>query len=138
MKSISQGNLRGDVTYNTSLMMEFEQSENISFTYKKISKRIFAQTDIKGEPTPDKISVALKLLRETINSEGKRIIGKNICIKTLEFIDDSKVDVGSGVGFQLWGCKAGFNANAEPAIAVYEMQYNERITKVQLELDIIE
>ena len=38
-------------------------------------------------------------------------------------------------GLLLWGTKACFNLRAEPAMAIYEMQYDQRVTTVFVEVE---
>ena len=47
---------------------------------------------------------------------------------------EGKSDSAPKLGFQLWSCKGGFNSKAEPAMAVYELQYKYRRTTLFVEL----
>ena len=123
MKSISGGNLRGDFTYDTKLMAQFESQERKDYIYKVLKRRIVAQTSIHGEPTPEKISLAITRIKEAVSSSGEKIFNRNIRIKSTD------------IGFHLWSCKGGFNPRGEPAMAVYEMQYGNKLTTVFLELE---
>ena len=38
-------------------------------------------------------------------------------------------------GLLLWGTKACFNLKAEPAMAIYEMQYDQQVTTVFVEIE---
>jgi hypothetical protein len=42
------------------------------------------------------------------------------------------------LGLQLWNSKACFNMKAEPVMAIYEMQYGYRLTRVHVELEMSE
>lgn len=73
-----------------------------------------------------KISKALKDIEESglfksSSSNGLRYRPKRV--KDVSF------------GLQLWGTKACFNTKAEPAMAIYEIQYDKRVTTVFIEIE---
>jgi len=69
--------------------------------------------------------------------EGAKVLGKEVVMKCLEVNSiDGIPDKSPKIGFQLWSCKGGFNMKGEPVMAVYEMQYGYRLTKMYVELEI--
>ena len=143
MNSVKKGALRGqNVQFDEQKMAEFESMERQEYRYKVQPSRIVAQVDVKGEATPEKIAEALKMIRNAVESDGKKLFNKkNVTLR------GKNLDVGSTgegitndknqqplLGLQLWGSKACFNMIGEPAMAIYEMQYSYRRTAVQVEL----
>ena len=124
-------------------MAEFESMESHEYQYKIQPRRIVAQVDVKGEATPEKIAEALKMIRAAVESDGKKLFNKSSEVKLRGKNLDAGLMGGKGeggenqqplLGLQLWGSKACFNMQGEPAMAIYEMQYSYRRTAVQVEL----
>lgn len=136
MKSIKGASRGQGVDFDETIMKSFEEAESISYRYKIIPKRILATIEIKGDPTSAKISEQLKELKKTISTESSNLFGKQVYMKSLDVKDtDGTSDSSPKFGIQMWNCKGGFNNKAEPAMAVYEMQYGYRSTKVYIELE---
>ena len=139
MVSISGGKERGtDVEFDETLMKIFEGAERREYSYKRVPKRRIACVDIKGDPTPESISKVVSEIKTALTSSKiAQVLGRNVKPKIID-VDESlgeTSDSSPKIGFLLKSCKSGFNRNAEPAIAVYEMQYGFRTTSVYLEVD---
>ena len=135
MKSIKGASRGQNVDFDSEIMKKFEDAESISYEYKMIPKRTLATLEIKGDPTSEKISQGLNDLRNTISEQSSKIFGKAVSMKSLDVKDCEGSTDGSPIfGIQMWNCKGGFNSKAEPAMAVYEMQYGYRSTKLFIEL----
>jgi hypothetical protein len=141
MKCVTGGALRGkDIEFDQDMMKDFESWETKEYLYKIQPKRIIAQVDIQGEADPSRISAALQLIREAVASDGKKIFQKDVKLKSNIF-DSNKSAAENSVpllGLQLWNSKACFNMKAEPVMAIYEMQYGYRLTRVHVEIEMSE
>eukprot|EP01041_Mallomonas_annulata_P003813 gene3813-7595_t len=138
MKRVTAGATRGDFDLNKSLLEEFSASENKEYSYKILPKRIIAQMDIFGDANSEKISEAIKLIKETIVTKGSSLLNKPVKIMQSSSIFQGNTDGGNEgdlnqLGLQLCNIKGCFNMKAEPAMAIYEMQYKQRLTRVFLE-----
>ena len=137
MESIKGASRGEDVRFDEGLMKRFEDAEYISYRYRSIPKRILATIDIRGDPTSEKVTEKLKDLKKVISEEGSRMFGKTVSMKSLDVKNCEGDNDGSPkIGLQLWNCKGGFNHKAEPAMAVYELQYGYRVTKLYIELEV--
>lgn len=134
MKSATGGVLRGNVTFNTELMRDFEAKEKKEYQYKLAPKRIIAAMDIKGDASAAKISEALKTIKETVARDSARVLGKAAKMRSRDLNQAPSNEGTPLLGLQLWSCKGCFNPKAEPAMAAYELQYDGRLTKVFVEL----
>jgi hypothetical protein len=140
MKSITAGALRGqNVKVDEVALADFLAKEKKEYMYKILPPRKVAQIDIKGEAKPEKIAAALKEIRAAVESEGKNIFGRPVKLRSRN-LDDSSRDAGKDdaplLGLQLHNVKGCFNYKAEPAMAIYEMQYGYRLTRVHVELEL--
>lgn len=145
MKSVTAGTLRGNVTYDDVKVFEYEKFLIKDYEYKFLSKRILAQTDIYGEIDLKKINDAISLIKKAVETQGKVLLGNNIRIINRDLDLESKIvskiikapsidECNPKIGLQLWDCKGCFNPNGEPAMAVYEIQFDSKLTKVFVEL----
>lgn len=138
MLSISGGKERGqNVEFDEKLMKTFESSERIEYMFKHVPKRKISLVDIKGDPSPESISKAVSDIKDSLSS-GRGQISRNILKPKILDVDCSrgeKSDSAPKIGFLLKSCKAGFNSEAQPSIAVYELQYGYKTTSVFLELE---
>lgn len=144
MKSVTAGALRGDVILDKKLMQEFADSERKEYRYTILPKRIIAQFDIYGEAKSEAIEAAIQSIQKAVTTHGKTICRQSVRVKSLSSLDNdrSRKDElpASGcnqLGLQLCYVKACFNPQAHPAMAIYEMQYRSRHTRVFLELEAI-
>jgi hypothetical protein len=145
MKSVTAGTLRGNITYDEVKITEYEKFLTKDYEYKFLSKRILAQTDIYGEIDLKKINDAISLIKKAVATQGKILFGNNIRIINRDTDLESKIiskminspsidECNPKVGLQLWDCKGCFNPNGEPAMAVYEIQFDSKLTKIFVEL----
>jgi hypothetical protein len=140
MKSVTAGAQRGaNITFDRTLMDLFAANEKKLYLYKMLPSRVVAQVDIKGEADSDKIAEAIKQIREVVQKEGKNIFGTDgVQLRPRDLLSSSSSDLSASssplLGLQLWSTKVCFNEQAQPSMAVYEMQYKDRLTKVQVEL----
>jgi hypothetical protein len=128
------GALRGDVPLDEELMKDFESKEKKEYFYRILPRRLIASIDINGDASAEKISLALKELKEVVLRDGARVLGKRVVMRMRDLDALPGVDGVPLLGLQLWGCKACFNGQAEPAMGVYELQYSSRVTRVFVEL----
>ena len=150
MASVKAGALRGEKTqFDAALMREFEEKERRSYRYKIQPARVVAQTDVVGEATPEKIAAALRAIKTAVTTEGRRALGREVRMRSRDLNSTTAATAATAtatgaavgddgqplLGLQLWGCKACFNMQGEPAMAVYEMQYGYRRTTVMVELE---
>jgi hypothetical protein len=143
LNSVTGGTQRGsNVEFDKGKMKEFESFEKKEFRYKIMPRRLIASIDLKGEVTAEMISKTLKKIQETVVSKGKEVFGGRMPrIRKRDLDDDGNGKSSSAsseepmLGLQLWNCKGCFNPNAEPAMAIYEMQYQFRMTRVFVELE---
>lgn len=151
MNSVTGGVQRGgNIVYDEEKKKEFESFEKKEFRYRIMPRRVIASVDLKGEVTSDKISSALMLLQETVRSDkGKEILGgKEVKIRRRDLDSEgnnisnkSNTNTNTNnmedpmLGLQLWNCKGCFNPSGEPAMAIYELQYGWRMTRVFIELE---
>jgi hypothetical protein len=141
MKCITGGALRAkDIEFDLDMMKDFESWESKEYLYKIQPKRMIAQVDIQGEADPARISAALQQIREAVASDGSRIFQKDVKLKSNIFDSNKSAAENSAplLGLQLWNSKACFNMKAEPVMAIYEMQYGYRLTRVHVELEMSE
>ena len=135
MESIKGASRGQNVDFDRELMKKFEDAESIAYRYRVIPKRTLATLKIQGDPTSEKISENLRELREVVSKESSSFFGRAVSMKSLDVKSFEGTNDGSPkFGVQLWSCKGGFNSKAEPAMAVYEMQYGYRSTKLYVEL----
>jgi hypothetical protein len=143
MKGSTMGFQRGDFDYDIETMKAFEENEYREYRYRIQSARRIISTDIKGDVSPQKIDEALKLIRASIaTGEAQAVFKSEKPLRVKEETpwgrlkeDAIEGDKSEALGFQLWNTKSCFNSQAEPSIAVYEMQYNNEVTKIFLEVE---
>lgn len=135
MKGLTQGALRGAVELDEELVREFISKEVKQFRYVFRPRRYTASVDVYGEPTSEKISNALKRIKEAVPVQGLRLSegGGALVRPRLAVPGDYDSVV---LGLEHHHCKAAFNPGGEPAMAVYEIQYGWRLSKVFVELSI--
>lgn len=145
MKSVTAGTVRGNLTYDEAKMLDYENYLKKDYSYRFLPKRVLAQTNVYGEIDLKKINDAVSLLKKAIATEGKILLGNNVRIINRDTDLESKIVSSSiiapsidecvpKIGLQLWDCKGCFNPKGEPAMAVYEIQYDYKLTKVFVEL----
>jgi hypothetical protein len=134
MKSATGGTQRGNIAFDPEKMRDFESKETKEFLYRVLPRRLIAQVDIKGEATPEKISAALQIIKDTVVKDGSRVLGRAVKMKLRDDESMPGLEGAPALGLQMWACKACFNERAEPAMAAYELQYDKRLTKVFVEL----
>eukprot|EP01035_Chromulina_nebulosa_P020548 gene20548-26649_t len=133
MKRVTRLADRGkEIEFNDELLDEFDKYEKKSYSYKVEPKRFIATVDISGDVTSEKLSKAIKTIKSSINENT--II--NVNSYRLKLSENALKD--NVVGLSLGYVKVCFNSNGEPAMAVYEMQYNSRVTNVYLDLQLVE
>jgi hypothetical protein len=154
MKSVTGGVLRGqNAVINEAALAEFLSKEKKEYMYKIQPRRVVAQVDVRGEAKPEKIAAALKEIRSAVEAEGKRILGRDCRLRSRNFDEPVVMNASSGggkdgdrksgspddvlLGLQLWNIKACFNQKAEPAMAIYEIQYSSRLTRVHVEVELL-
>ena len=141
MKCVTAGALRGqNIEFDGAMMRDFESKEKKEYLYKIVPKRVIAQVDILGEADPDRITEALQLIRAAVKSDGNRIFNRAVRMRSRDYdgVESSTADnTAPLLGLQLWHSKACFNMNAEPVMAIYEMQYGYRLTRVHVELEML-
>jgi len=125
--------IRGDgIQLDENMMADFDSKESKEYLYRYIPKRIIASIDIYGEVTQEKISKSLDSIVDVVKTNGKEIFNRNISIKGRDL--NNKNDKTPMIGLQHWHCKTCFNPIAQPAMAIYEIQYSRRRTTVFVEL----
>lgn len=138
MKSVTGGIQRGQYGLNENLVKEFTRSETLTRRYKALPRRMMAQVTVNGEVTPEKVKEAVEMIKNAVSSPSALSMlpalpnGKKYALKQRS--DGSNNPL---VGFQMFGIKACFNMAGRPAMAIYEIQYDQRITKVQVELQVV-
>jgi hypothetical protein len=141
MKCVTAGALRGqNIEFDGAMMRDFESKEKKEYLYKIQPKRFIAQVDIQGEADTERIAEALKQIRAAVASDGKKVFKRDVRMRCREYDGDSAAQGESAaplLGLQLWHAKACFNMKAEPVMAIYEMQYGYRLTRVHVELEMI-
>lgn len=121
MKSIRNGYQRGvDIEFDEQLIDEFRNFESCTVQYRFRPSKLVASIDIQGELDSSKISENLKKLKVTLNSQNEYSIKKA---------------VSDSINLQLNNIKLCFNKNAEPAMAIYEMQYSYSKTRLLIEVE---
>lgn len=123
MRSVSGGTVRGNLTVNEDMMADFERRQSISYRYTLRPKRLIAETSLKGEVDGAKIQTALSQIKAVIGKSGRFRVKPPV------------PGVSNSFGLQSWATKVCFNSLAQPAMAIYEMQYDGRITKIFLEVE---
>lgn len=151
MKSVTGGISRGNFTLNITKAIEFESKQEIDFHYRITSKRIIAAINLYGEIDNKKIANGLNNIKTIINKQNIKILNKTIKIKSNNInenlfnnnsdINDKNINqfldnLTPLFGLQLYSVKTCFNKNAEPSMAIYEMQYSSRMTKLFVELSL--
>jgi len=145
MRSITGGKQRGNFELDEQVMDEFARREVLEYQYRILPKRIAAQVDIKGEADSEKISEALKLIKAAVgassplSSQSYQSLpspaAAALGARRVSYRDNKGEATDSPLlKLQLWGTKACFNPIGEPAMAIYEIQYQMRLTKVTVEL----
>lgn len=138
MKSVTGGVQRGDYDEDQELMREFVAFERLSRRYKALPRRLMAQVKVTGEVTPEKVREAVEMIKSAISSPSLQgtlppvPAGKKYALQLRS--DGSANPL---VGFQMFGSKACFNLRGQPAMAIYEIQYDKRVTNVQVELQLV-
>jgi len=142
MKSATGGKLRGNFETNNEVVRAFRENQRQEYRYIIQPKRRIASTRIKGEVTSAKISEALKMVKGAIKDGGAdRAFGEKCTIKKVQCwgqLAEAEGVTGNGsdaINLQLWHTKGCFNAKAELAMSVYEMQYGGQETSIFIELD---
>ena len=135
MKSVTGGKQRANYSTNKEAVEEFLLTEKIDYAYKIIPRRTMAQVRVKGEVTPEKVKVAVEEIKAAMKGKGSAIVkGHTLCMRK------KGGNSGSGgplVGFQMYNTKACFNKQGQPAMAIYEIQFDRRETNVQVELEVV-
>ena len=145
MKSVTAGILRGNFSYDEAKMSDYETNLKKDYTYKFLPKRVLAQTNVYGEIDLKKINDAVSLIKKAVASQGKALLGGDVRIVNRDTDLELKIASNSisapsidecvpKIGLQLWDCKGCFNPKGEPAMAVYEIQYDYKLTKIFVEL----
>lgn len=153
MKSVTMGAQRGaSLRFDEALVEEFVQSERTEYRYRVTPRRLFAQVDVKGEVTPAKISSALAEIRSVVRLQGQEILASRILTRngapaTNLALKRRSMDTGRAenkddnftpqIGLLVSNCKACFNSQGELAMAIYEIQFGGKLTRLQVELDIM-
>ena len=116
--------------------------------YTKINKRVIAAIDLRGDFDAEKISSTLKRIKTVVNNPNFRVLGKRVAqvaTSTHAFPKSRKekdvmenIEVAKTFGLQLFGTKVCFSTKAEPAMAVYEIQYNRHKSRIFVELELIQ
>lgn len=113
-------------------MKEFESFESKKYKYSVRPKRLVAAVDVRGEVTAEVLTKSVAAIRKQIESNRDNFMpGKSIRLAPSR--DDSEDDSGE-IGVQLFYTKACFNPRAEPSMAIYEMQYKFRKTRIYLDI----
>ena len=126
MKSATGGMQRADYALDPKVVGASTANLRQEYRYVMLPKRRVASTRVKGELTPAKISEALKLVS---SGQANRAFGGAYGVKKMQpwgALTTEGTEVMSGgesINLQLWYTKGCFNALAEPAISVHEMQY---------------
>ncbi len=124
---------RGDsIQFDENMMNDFEKKESKEYLYRFIPKRIIASIDVYGEVTQEKISKSLDNIVDVVKTQGKEIFNRDISIKGRDL--NNKNDKTPMIGLHHWHCKTCFSPIAQPAMAIYEIQYSRRRTTVFVEL----
>jgi hypothetical protein len=142
MRSVTGGVERGVYDANEELSREFVTSERIERRYVTLPRRLMAQVKVKGEVTADKVKEAVQQIQLAMSSQGGGGDGDAlramlpVCPPGRQYALRTRADGGGAplVGFQMYGAKACFNLQGQPAMAIYEIQYNARVTNVMVEL----
>lgn len=134
LKSVSAGQERGNLTISDELLNEFESKQKKSYRYRVLPKRLIAEVELKGEVESAQIAEALGKIRTVLKNSLVR--GQRHRVAAGRF---SSSDAGSSTkgifGLQSWGTKVCFNKDAQPSMAIYEMQYTRQITKIFVEIE---
>lgn len=133
MRGVTGGALRGRVKVDKDSLREFEAKEEKSYRYILQPKRKVAAVDLKGDVDAEKIGQALATIRSSVFLQ--RGGGYRVKQQQQQGGDSRRNEEETVFGLQLWGTKACFNLIGQPAMAIYEMQYDYRVTTVFLELE---
>lgn len=141
MASVKGGKQRGaEYTPNEQLVQEFINSEKLRYQYMYLPRRIMAQYSINGPVSAKDVNTAVDLITKAIQSKEAQSlllqsrVGKGKSSVGMKMKSMSTNNKSPLVGFQMFGTKAGFNMKGEPAMAVYESQYQKQLNKVQVEV----
>ena len=129
MKSVTGGKQRGNFDRNIEAVEEFVRMERIDYGYRTVPRRVMAQVRVKGEVTPDKVKGAVEEIKMAV-----------LASRVVQGYSMREKSNGCGaplVGFQMYSTKACFNMQGEPAMAIYEIQFDKRETSIQVELDLV-
>lgn len=141
MKSVKDGVQRGNVELDEEKIDEFLRYEKREYKYKMLPTRYIATVDVAGQATPAKISEALSSIKRAVISDGKRILKKTVVNMKSSDFNSSIIENNSErplLGLLLQNTKGCFNRRAEPAMTVYEIQFNLKKTTVFVELEVSE
>lgn len=134
MKSVTRGVRRNsNFTLDREKAAEFESGESISFQYKLIPIRTFAVLTMRGEVNANSILKVLENMKAKLQNPNVRVGGKLLKLRK-EF--EGNIASNPLFTLQLWDLKTCFNSEAEPAMAVYEMQYGFPSTKLLVEIEL--
>jgi hypothetical protein len=136
LKSVSAGITRGNLTVDDQVMEEYERLQTKSYRYRMLPKRLVAEVALKGEVDGSRIKTALELIKTVLAGKSGEVRGQqHRQTRVGRFSSEAAQTSSSMFGLQLWNTKVCFNKEAQPAMAIYEMQYDRRITKVFVEIE---
>ena len=143
MRNVSLGADRGNALFDDAeyeaVLSDFERQQSRAYRYRMQRRRIVAEVDVKGDVDGAAITAAVAKIRAVLSAGKVAMDGRRYRVKKQTAAEAAAEGATKGAfGLQLWSSKIGFNALAQPAIAIYEMQYSSRLTKVFVEIEPVE
>lgn len=136
MKGLEKGSLRGDFDIDYALIEQMQKSEEADYAFRLAPRRLIAQTTVFGSADADKIKKAFQIVKNAVATGSASVLRKPMRIRCHESAGDSEVKDGNAwLGLGLHGTKVCFNQRGEPSMAIYEIQFGARQTKVFAELE---
>jgi hypothetical protein len=135
MSGLTGGVWRGNFTINETFIREYEQSQRMHTQYTHLPRRTIAAVDLTGEVSIEKINQALNKVKTVLDSGRMKVNGKLYRQKQDISRSNMYSQYNTQFGLQLFGTKLGFNNKGQPGIAIYEIQYGFRRTRLFLEIE---
>lgn len=136
MKGLEKGSLRGNFDIDYALVEQMQRSEEAEYALRLSPRRLIAQTTVFGTADADKIKKAFQTVKDAVATSAAATLRTPMRMRGHESAADSSAGGGNAwLGLGLHGTKVCFNARGEPGMAVYEIQFGARQTKVFAELE---
>ena len=144
MPSLTKGTLRGNYELNMTMIADMRANEKVDYIYKYTPKRIIARTSVNGNAESTKITKAFQILKSTAeNTENIKNICKKSSSSQIKYVNPltkslpsiNNPNANNWIGLQLYNTKVCFSPRGQPGMAIYEIQFQARLTKVFIELE---